>query len=218
MLVWINWIIQMVTTTLNLNPEGQHPQIRSLDQVGCLKSRRFLKGPLRFFKLFNFKTTCLYSTLIKFWMQFLLNYHSYRDLQPHILPSSTTVLNISNDETVPNDSWVTMFVQVPWKGESIHLKEAKMDWLNVHHQTMSFQPHLNKEPNSFLLASKIKMQHPLWNHDLSSTIIPIGMSSNTDHTFSQYILIGSDLSKSWVRPQYGSLSKISECILTVIIR
>ena len=55
---------------------------------------------------------------------------------------------------------------------------------------MSFQPHLNKEPNSFLLVSKVKMQHPLWNHDLYSTIIPIGMSSNSAYPFSEHILIG----------------------------
>jgi len=119
-------------------------------------------------------------------MQFLMNYK--------ILSRLTAVFNIL---TVPNDSWITMFVQVPWKAESIHLKRAKMDWLNVHRQTMSFQPHLNKEPNSFLLVSKVKMLHPLWNHDLYSTIIPIGTSSN-----SAYPLLRISWSV-WVRHESG---------------
>ena len=131
-------------------------------------------------------------------MQFLANYNivsvSYHRLPRftiwyHLQPRFKTFL------TVPNDSWITMFVQVPWKGESIHLKEAKMDWLNVHRQTMSFQPHLNKEPNSFLLVSKVKMQHPLWNHDLYSTIIPTGISSNSDHRLLE--ISWSGLSPEW---------------------
>ena len=126
-------------------------------------------------------------------MQFLMNYK--------ILSRLTAVFNIL---TVPNDSWITMFVQVPWKAESIHLKRAKMDWLNVHRQTMSFQPHLNKEPNSFLLVSKVKMQHPLWNHDLYSTIIPIGMSSNSAYPFLS--IFWSGMRPAWVR---SALSKRS---------